>query len=41
VLLPGDRLTFAPAAAAPVTGPVTISLDAVQLTVDLLPRFLL
>jgi hypothetical protein len=41
VLLPGDRLTFAAAAGAPVTGPVTISLDAVQLTLDLLPRFLL
>lgn len=37
----GDRLTFAAAAGNPVTGPVTISLDMIQMTADLEPRFLL
>lgn len=37
----GDRLTFAAAAGSPVTGPVTISLDMIQMTADLEPRFLM
>lgn len=37
----GDRLTFAPATGSPITGLVTISLDMIQMTADLEPRFLL
>lgn len=37
----GDRLTFAAATGAPITGLVTISLDMIQMTADLEPRFLL
>jgi len=39
ILLYGDRLTFAPVAA--ITGPVTISVEMIQMTSDLLPRFLM
>lgn len=37
----GDRLTFAPAAGFPITGPVTLSMDMIQMTADLEPRFLM
>jgi hypothetical protein len=39
ILVYGDRLTFAPVTA--VTGLVTLSLEATQMTADLLPRFLM
>jgi hypothetical protein len=41
ILMPKDRLTFAAAAGSPITGPVTISLDATQVALELLPDFLL
>jgi hypothetical protein len=39
ILLYGDRLTFTPATA--ITGNVTLSVEATQMTSDLLPRFLM
>src|SRR5579864_4131630 len=39
ILQYGDRLTFAPVAA--ITGNVTISVEMIQMTTDLLPRFLM
>lgn len=41
ILLPKDRLTFAAASGAPVTGTVTISLDATQIGLEYLSDFLL
>jgi hypothetical protein len=40
ILMPSDKLTFAAAASAPITGTVTISLDATQMTTRHVSEFL-
>lgn len=40
ILMPSDKLTFAASATAPITGTVTISLDATQMTTRHVSEFL-